>query len=168
VNSRRATDTVLDLMVHAPLGIALAVRELFPELVARGRTEVRNQSQTANAVGRLATREARRELERMLRPWLPSGFGSMWSPAASPAAAPASPPPRTEPSPARVPPLPTDEAELAIPGYDTLSASQVVARLEGLTAEELEAIRVHEAAGRARRTVLTRIAQLGTRPPSSP
>jgi hypothetical protein len=53
-----------------------------------------------------------------------------------------------------------DPAELAIPGYDTLSASQVVQRLPGLSAEELEAVRTYELAGRARKTILLRVAQL--------
>lgn len=49
---------------------------------------------------------------------------------------------------------------LAIPGYDTLSASQVVQRLAGLSGVELEAVREYEAATRGRRTILTKIAQL--------
>ena len=49
---------------------------------------------------------------------------------------------------------------LAIPGYDTLSASQVIPRLDALRPDELEAVRHHEAGHRARRTILSRIAQL--------
>ena len=49
---------------------------------------------------------------------------------------------------------------LAIPGYDTLSASQVVQRLGGLSGEELEAVRAYEEAGRRRKTILARVAQL--------
>jgi hypothetical protein len=49
---------------------------------------------------------------------------------------------------------------LAIPGYDALSASQVVQRLAGLAPDELEAVRTYEAATRGRRTILNRIAQL--------
>ncbi len=52
--------------------------------------------------------------------------------------------------------------ELAIPSYDELAASQVIPLLDGLRADELEAVRRHEAAGRGRRTVLSRIAQLQT------
>jgi hypothetical protein len=54
----------------------------------------------------------------------------------------------------------TPAPELAIPSYDTLAASQIVARLKGLNAEELQAVRAHEAAHRARRTILARITQL--------
>jgi hypothetical protein len=57
-----------------------------------------------------------------------------------------------------------DVATLAIPGYDSLAASQVVARLEGLTTAELEQVRRYEQANRNRRTVLGKVAQLeGTR-----
>jgi len=50
--------------------------------------------------------------------------------------------------------------DLAIPGYDALSASQVVQRLAGLTAEELEAVRAYEVGTRSRKTILNRISQL--------
>ena len=50
--------------------------------------------------------------------------------------------------------------DLAIPGYDSLSASQVVQRLAGLSKDELEAVGAYESAHRARRTILTRVNQL--------
>ncbi len=52
---------------------------------------------------------------------------------------------------------------LAIPGYDSLAASQVVPRLAGLSPEELAAVGAYETAHRARRTILTRIRQLQER-----
>lgn len=51
-------------------------------------------------------------------------------------------------------------SELAIPDYDSLSASQVLPRLSALSAEELEAVRAHEAARRGRKTILSKVAQL--------
>ncbi len=50
--------------------------------------------------------------------------------------------------------------ELPIPDYDELSASQVIERLEGLTAEELAAVGAYERAHRGRNTILGKIAQL--------
>jgi hypothetical protein len=50
--------------------------------------------------------------------------------------------------------------DLAIPGYDSLSASQVVQRLAGLSKDELDAVGSYESAHRARRTILTRVNQL--------
>lgn len=55
-----------------------------------------------------------------------------------------------------------DAKTLAIPGYDTLAASQVVQRLASLEPGELEAIQRYEAATRGRRTILHRITQLST------
>ena len=51
-------------------------------------------------------------------------------------------------------------AHLPIPGYDALSASQVVERLAGLGADELGAVREYELANRKRRTILGKIDQL--------
>lgn len=53
-----------------------------------------------------------------------------------------------------------DGGSLGIPGYDSLSASQVVQRLAGLTPAELQEVRRHETAGRHRRTILNRVDQL--------
>ena len=49
---------------------------------------------------------------------------------------------------------------LGIPDYDSLSASQVVKRLQGMPGAELDAVRAYEAATRARKTILNRITQL--------
>jgi hypothetical protein len=49
---------------------------------------------------------------------------------------------------------------LAIPGYDSLSASQVVQRLAGLSGPELDAVGQYEKATRGRRTILSKVSQL--------
>ncbi|MDA8057387.1 MAG: hypothetical protein M0032_05350 [Actinomycetota bacterium] len=61
-----------------------------------------------------------------------------------------------EPGASHVPPV----GSLAIPGFDTLSASQVVPRLDGLGRADLVAVRAYETAHRRRRTVLGRVDQL--------
>lgn len=61
-------------------------------------------------------------------------------------------------APAHEPTVPVDD--LALPDYDSLSASQVIPRLQGLDPGELEDLRRYEAAGRSRRTILNKIAQL--------
>jgi hypothetical protein len=55
---------------------------------------------------------------------------------------------------------PAHSAVLPIPGYDALSASQVVERLVGLAPEELDAVHQYEASHRQRRTILGKIEQL--------
>jgi hypothetical protein len=74
--------------------------------------------------------------------------------------APATAPPLQEP-----PPRPVDGhvpavASLAIPGFDALSASQVVQRLDGLSRSELVSVRAYETSTRGRRTILSRVDQL--------
>jgi hypothetical protein len=49
---------------------------------------------------------------------------------------------------------------LPIPGYNALSASQVVERLAGLSADELRAVREYESSNRKRRTILGKIDQI--------
>jgi hypothetical protein len=51
-------------------------------------------------------------------------------------------------------------ADLPIPDYDELSASQVIERLDGLDADSLAAIRAYETGHRGRNTILGKIAQL--------
>lgn len=51
-------------------------------------------------------------------------------------------------------------ADLPISGYDGLSASQVIERLDGMSRGALERVRVYELAHRARRTILASIDQL--------
>ena len=70
-------------------------------------------------------------------------------------------PPRPEPS-RQSPPDPAATAivERALADYDTLSASQVVRRLESLGPDELRAVHRYEASTRNRRTILNRASQL--------
>jgi hypothetical protein len=55
--------------------------------------------------------------------------------------------------------VPTSE-DLPIEDYDILAASQVIARLEGMGAGDLDLIRRYELANRNRRTILGRVGQL--------
>lgn len=55
---------------------------------------------------------------------------------------------------------PVGMSDLPIPGYDLLSATQVIERLEGLARPELLAVKAYELAHRARTTILGKIAQL--------
>ena len=170
-------DRMLELLVYAPVGLALAAKDELPRLVDRGRRGVASQVLLARFVGRLAvkhgTKEAGRFLEQaMERVATPGPVGGSGAPFEASAAAdePWSPP---APSPsngngqdrsgAAAPDAP-EEAELAIPGYDSLSAPHVVQRLGGLAESELDAVRRYEEAHRGRRTILSRIAQLQAEP----
>ena len=175
-------DQALDLFVFAPLGLALSAREELPRLAERGRAQADAQVTIARMMGQFAVSLGRREaekavkevgerLEEVLGDFLGAGRA-----AAPPPARPARPVREPEPEPRPTPSAPSAPSttatraksnghgpsadSLAIPGYDSLAASQVVQRLAGLSSEELEAVREYEAATRGRKTILNRVAQL--------
>jgi hypothetical protein len=228
-------ETALDLLVFAPIGLAITVGEEAPKLAAKGRARLAGPFAAALMLGRFAATQGRRELDRRMggiigrspssAPAEPKVTAAAASDASggspdvelvvtderpsdetvvdeavvvSPGADPddgveiapalvagelgivgsdpdgtvgrrrrrsASPDPAGPPSglwpadPDDVPPA----ASLAIPGYDSLSASQVVQRLAGLSGPELEAVRTYETARRGRRTILARVTQLQAR-----
>jgi hypothetical protein len=177
-------EQALDLFVYAPLGFALSFREFSKQAAEKGRQQV----QVAKVMGQFAAQMAgqqaeqklagaRKQAEEVVGAFLPGGGGASRpavqgghvqtsAPASSaPVSAPADPSIRTStPDVPRTPssaagPVPS-ASSLAIPAYDTLSASQVVQRLAGLSADELEAVRAYEAAGRGRKTILNKVEQL--------
>lgn len=161
---KKPVDKMLDLLVYGPAGLAMTAVEEFPKLVEKGRHRVDGQLHAARLVGQFAVQMGRRQLESAL-----GGLGgSSPSPTSAQQSDGADAPPSsglTEPSAAADHAPPSDNGALAsdalgIPGYDSLSASQVVQRLGGLSSAELEAIRDHEQAHRHRRTILNRVEQL--------
>jgi hypothetical protein len=148
----------IDLCVAAPVGVAVSVGEELPELIAEGRRRLELQLGNALVVGRFVVNKKQRDLSQRL-----SGLLGNGSPpkapdgGAGPVEAPAPPPGAERPVP--------DPAAAAIVGraladYDTLSASQVVRRLESLGPEELQAVQRYEASTRNRRTILNRAGQV--------
>jgi len=144
---RPIVEEVLDYALYAPVGLLISVTEDLPDLVRKGRTRIEGPVRMARFVGRMAVRNARRRLEHYL---------DTPSPPATPRVIDVLGTPVTEPG------VEADVAavESAIHGYRALAASQVVARLAGLSGEELAAVREYEEATRRRRTILNRIAQL--------
>jgi hypothetical protein len=163
--------------------LAMAMHEALPGWVTRREASFCEQYASAKAVGEMVTDYGQKVATAKLvglgiLPGPPPPSHARRRPAAQPpsGAAPDSlvaDPPASESdgpaiivvangrsAPAGAPTPATDPADLSIPGYDSLSASQVVSRLAGLAATELEAVRVYEAASRGRRTILTKIAQL--------
>jgi len=165
---RNPADKLLDLLLYGPAGLAVTAVEEFPRLVEKGRHRIDGQLHAARLVGQFAVQMGRRQLDATVGQWLggSSAPGSVHVPQhVEPAQAPAAQAdePDADPS-AASPPVSGNGAlaseVLGIPGYDSLSASQVVQRLGGLSAVELEAIRGHELAHRHRRTILNRVEQL--------
>ncbi len=167
-------ECIVDLVVYVPAGIALSLAEELPKLAARGRDRLGVQVSSARAVGHFAVKVGANELKRRSA----GLFGSRPSPVAM----------RTQPTgvaqrehrtggAGRVSVATTGRATatgrpqagnghipevstLSIPGFDSLSASQVVQRLDGLNRTELVSVRAYEASTRGRRTILNRVDQL--------
>ena len=152
-----ALQRALDLAFFAPVGMALTAVEDLPGLVARGRQEVAN----ARIVGKFVVDQGQQEVMRRLGGLLGRAATESPPPATSPPPAAATAPAPQPPAP-RPAPDPADGAivERALADYDTLSASQVVRRLENLGPDELRAVHRHEASHRNRRTILNRTSQL--------
>jgi hypothetical protein len=171
-DDKTPVDQALDLVFYAPLGLVFSLGELVPKLAEKGR----QQMTMARMVGEFAAKAGAQEAEKLVGRALRQAEGLLGGarpPAprpdrvptgATPAAAPAETVPTvrvaTTVAPARTPDPAPPVQSLGIPGYDTLSASQVVQRLAGLSREELEAVRAYEAAGRSRKTILNRVSQL--------
>jgi hypothetical protein len=164
----------LDLFVFAPVGLALTAVEDLPGLVAKGRNLVENEISNARVVGKFVVDRGVREITQRVTGRTagddegaadadadaapPAAGQSGGSEAASAAVAEDS----VVPAAPRPAPDPADGAlvEQALADYDTLSASQVVRRLESLGPDELRAVHRHEASHRNRRTILNRTSQL--------
>jgi hypothetical protein len=172
---RSAVDRAVDLLVHAPLGVLVTAREELPRLIAKGRQEATG----ARFIGKMAVGMGQREAGKLVRqaaerladlglvpdPRRATAGEEPAPPADEPEPAAAAPAGPTAPAPAASddpPPSGSPAESLAIPGYDSLSAPHVVQRLDGLSGDELEAVRAYEAATRGRKTILSRIAQIQT------
>jgi hypothetical protein len=134
----------------------VSVAEEIPELLAEGRRRLELQLGNALFVGRFVVNQKQRELSARLDALLGNGAQQPVDDAGGTAEAPPAPgPDRPAPDPAAA-----AIVAAALADYDTLSASQVVRRLESLGPEELDAVRRYEASTRNRRTILNRAGQL--------
>jgi len=169
---------ICDIVRYAPIAILLDGPSMLPKLAQQGKVHMGN----ARYLGRRAVREAEPQVRRLLEGLggqageLLKGFGLV-PPGPPPEAAPTRPPRSRQvvttevvathgngdgPVASTSAPAPVGPAvdDLAIPDYDSLSASHVVNRLPGLSPDELEAVRLYEAAHRGRKTILNKAAQL--------
>ena len=157
----------LDLCLFAPVGVAVTVVEDLPELIAKGKRRVELELGNARVVGRFVVNRGQREMSDRLDEFLSNGTemtddGDDVAVDVEPRPAPAAP--------SRPAPDPAAEAIVggALADYDTLSASQVVRRLESLGPDELRAVQRYEASTRNRRTILNRAGQLLEERPAAP
>ncbi len=163
---RNPIDQLLDLCVYGPLGLLVTARMKYPQLVEQGRQQLEGHAHLGRFVARFATSKGKEGAEKAMTRLRQTASDA--TPETLPVA------PLDTIAAEEVIPVRHDDDdattaasvgadELAIPSYDTLAASQVVQRLDGLTTDELEAVRRYEAGHRARKTVLGKVTQLQRR-----
>ena len=148
----------LEACIFAPVGVAMNISEDLPGLIGKGRDRVEQEISNARVAGEYLVGRVQRRLAAQFESVLRRGDDARTETPASPGPM----PPPAAPPPVRPAPSAADAATLgaALADYDTLSASQVVRRLEGLGPEELRAVQRYESATRHRRTILNRASQL--------
>jgi hypothetical protein len=167
-DEKNPVEQALDVLLYAPIGLAFSARELLPTLVEKGRAQLG----MAKMVGQFAAQQGQTEAGKLFDKaskqamstfeQLAGGNGAKRN-GSSPSTNGTKPSPVIDVAAVETPAAPTsgpEAASLAITDYDSLSASQVLPRLNGLSADELEAVRAYEAAHRGRKTILNRAAQL--------
>jgi hypothetical protein len=162
---KRPVEQAVEYALYAPLGFALEAKRLLPTFVARGRAQV----QMAKMVGRFAVTQGEKEAKvRLTRAQDQAEAvlaelglrGASSAPIETTVAAPARDEPVDRSAASTQARSSAAAAELPIADYDSLAASQVIPRLEGLEPAELEAVRRYETQHRGRKTILGKIAQL--------
>ena len=150
-------EQAVDLFFYAPLGLLMNADEIVPQLAERGRKQV----VLARMMGQYTVRKGHARAEKALTR-LQNLAAQQGGPDGAPAARASEPEQATQTSAPVARPQHNGEmaATLAIPDYDSLSASQVVPRLESLSTGELDAVRVYESSNRGRKTILNKIDQL--------
>ena len=181
-----AGERILDLALYAPLGLVMSALEAMPDLVRKGRERLGPQVGMARTVGQFAVHQGYRQVAGFARSRGPFPFRP-GQPAAQTHAVYTTEPPggdydtdgdgdgdganqtlsapallaSTAPPPGEGTPDVSAE-QLAIPSYDSLSATQVVQRLTGLSRDEIAAVAAYEAATRQRTAILAQAEQLLT------
>lgn len=183
-------ERIVEVVLYVPAGIAASLGEELPKLATRGRDVFEVRVSSARAVGELVVKAGADELKRRSANLLGNRSARVTKPAPDSSSSSASTGGATEApgtsgsagagvgtvriassTPAADRPRVTNRppesnghvpevSTLSIPGFDSLSASQVVQRLDGLNRTELVSVRAYEASTRGRRTILNRVDQL--------
>jgi hypothetical protein len=175
---RSPIDQALNLFVFAPIGLALTAKDELPKLIDKGRQRTNSQLTVAKMIGQFAVTQGQQEVSKRVaqavtRPARPqptpsstvqtggaAGVANLGGTTADNNGTNG-----TNGNHAAAPSTGPGAGLLAIPGYDSLSASQVVQRLAGLSASELDAVGDYEQQHRGRRTILSKVNQLQTEHP---
>lgn len=171
-------ERLLDLAVYAPVGVFVTLRDDLPKHIKQGRQALENRVQLARFIGQLAVQQGRKEIAKRLdeaarqraaahQPTdadAPGGATSFEVAPPGDGAEGAVTDAGAVTDVVEVADAALDASTLPIAEYQSLAAIHVVQRLATLGADELEQVRRFEAAHRARRTILAKIAQLQDHP----
>jgi hypothetical protein len=153
--SRSGVELLVDLVIVAPLGFGATIVDELPNVIRRGRQEIK----LARFIGKMVVTHGLGEAQRRIVRSSSLGVSEPDSDASQPA-------PDAMPS-ARA--SARDDAgaaiaagDLVLPDYDHLPAAHVVAKLASLEQFERDAIERYELAHRHRRTILGKLDQLRT------
>lgn len=152
-DDRPPLERLLDLAVYAPIGLYTAFKDELPAYSRQGRQVVENRLMLAKFVGQMAVQQARREVDKRLAARQPAASTMVVDTVAHEVVD------QSAPSTAGSDDVPSADS-LAIPGYESVPAVNVVQRLATLLPDEIEQIRRFEVANRGRRTILAKIASL--------
>ncbi len=151
--STSSSDQLVDLLVYAPVGLALEALDKLPSYVERGKSQVTLGRFVAKSMSQRGSTMAETIGERIFNEAgqiIVDIFGIDLTPDQPPA-------PTTDSA-----PLADEAGDAALPiaEYDSQAAAQIVKMLAQLTADEREQIAAYETAGRGRVTILRKIEQL--------
>jgi hypothetical protein len=141
----RLAEQILDLVVYAPIGLALEARSLIPKLADRGRGQVALARLAGKVASDRSQSEARKVVDQVLEV-----VNAVLAGDTAPSAV----------TDAREQPVADDDSTLPIDGYDTLTAPQLLPHLPPLSGDALDDVLAYEQAHRSRATVINRIRQL--------
>lgn len=164
----RLVSQAIDIAKYAPIAILLDGPSMLPQLAEQGKVHVKNAQWLGRMFVQRSGRDLRKRAEevgaqafdllRMLGAVPDDTFGGEGAEDAH--RAPVTRLHPRDPVATPAPPAGPSSDELAIPDYDSLSASHVVNRLPSLSSDELDAVYSYESARRGRKTILNKIAQL--------
>lgn len=179
----KAAELAADLFVYVPVGLTRQLAKRLPDLAKSGREALQTPLTAAKVMGKYTVDQQRRDLGEKLRQATEPYFGgksdetrsatesesavvvdihSKTSASATEDAA-STTSGAVDPATTSAPPVTSEVPDpelLPIEGYETLSASHVLAHLDSLDIAGLTAVEAYEKATRARKTVLAHITQL--------
>jgi hypothetical protein len=156
---------LVELALVVPVEVSGRIVEAVPAVVDKVPTaaeRVKQEVVLARFLGKMVVDQGVREVRSRLIPHVDESATTSPAPSESPTVAvqPADAEPSESVDEPDVEVGVPDVATLALADYDHLSSAQIVGKLAGLDADERRAIERYERAGRHRRTILGKLAQL--------